>query len=195
MTQNKVSLAEAWEATTLLAELLPFFPRAEIARRFIAAEIYNFVGTKEQLDWFLVAAARTIKKWEGLPPLRALYATRYEPDDGVRPTIELPGFTADELEAKHRLREMAENAQRFENYRRQALLAPPEDREAFRLPELKALAAPAPRTSLADPDAPHRSLKEREEDLASQKQSPRSEEERAELVRGIEAEIGKQRVM
>lgn len=183
--QNKISLAEAWQATTLLSELLPFFPTGDAGRKFVASEIYQFVGTKEQLDWFVVAAARTIKKWEGLPPLRALYATKYEPDDGIRPTIELPGFTADELEAKYRVREIEENARRFENYRRQALLAPPEDRELFALPDMKALPAPMPEP----PGVPQLSMKEREEQLAREKGPARSEEEQGRIVRAIEAAL------
>ena len=131
----KPSLTQIGEAVDALAELVPFFPKVPIAHKVIIAEIYRFVASEEQLTRFIETYVRKVPKYESVPQLRAVFYSLYAPADGVAPTVDVPGFTADDLEAEYRMREMADNERRLEEYRRQAQLAPPEDREPFLLPE------------------------------------------------------------
>jgi hypothetical protein len=188
VTRDKVTVTQVAAAISLLGELISFFPAGEAARRMIIKEVYRFVGTAEQLEWFVDAAAGHIGKWQGLPDLRAIYNTKFAPDDGVMPTVELKGFSSDELEAKHIAREMQENEARLQFYNRQALLARPKDREPFLLPEPKTMDGLNTNADVVvrqpKRDKP---LKELEEELANAPKAPlRSESERDRLVREIQ---------
>jgi hypothetical protein len=132
---ERPTVAEVVKVITAISALLPFFPQDGFAISMIAEEVHRFVGTREQLDWFSRAARGHLSKWEGVPSLRALFCTKYPPFDGVLPIVEFPGLEEDRLEADFRRRELEENEQRLARYRAEALLAPPEDREPFLLPD------------------------------------------------------------
>jgi hypothetical protein len=148
MTENALherpTVGDVINALGLVAAVVPFFPQGP-ALAVVAGDVHRFVGTREQLDWFQRKARGSLSTYDGLPQLRALYATKYEPFDGVAPIVHVAGFEADALEASYSRRVMNENEQRMEAYRREALLAPAEDRAPLELPiaEVKAL-PPAP---------------------------------------------------
>jgi signal transduction histidine kinase len=196
----KPTVLEVSKVVGSLTELISFFPSTLEAKTIIVTEIYNFVGTVEQLEWFKGACIRQMTKWEGVPTLRAIFCTRYAPADGLPATVELPGYSSDEQEARFRLREMEDNDRRMLEYRRQALLAPPEDREPFLLPPAKAPPEPEPGAIVKfDRDRggsgiirkPKPSLIEREQRLAAElAMAPaRSQEERDRLAREIEEKM------
>ena len=153
----KPSRERVFAVVGTLAEVIPFFPQKELALDLITEAVLEFVGTEEQLDWFARAAVRSLSKYEGVPQLRALFCSKYAPADGLPPAVEIPGYTEEELEARFRQREIAENQRRHDEYLRQAQLAPPEDRAPFQLPELKQIPAPHPDT----PPTPIRTEEER----------------------------------
>ena len=132
----KPSVVDVMKGVVLLSELIPFFPASEAAQRVIAMEVRNFVGSSEQLEWFIQAAVRQFPKFEGVPALRALYASRFTPDDNVLPTLNVA--SPEMLEADFRRREMEENERRFEAYKQEALAAG-EELKAFQLPDVKRL--------------------------------------------------------
>jgi hypothetical protein len=121
MRGPKISLEDSVKLVNTLAMLVNWFPQDAAARAMIAAEIHCFVGDRSQVEWFATACIRHFSKWEGLPAFRALYNTRFEPDDGVKPSVDLPGFTTDELEAKYRERVMDENTHKFKEFKQKAL--------------------------------------------------------------------------
>lgn len=145
----KPALTEVVSVVDALSELIPFFPKDELAKKIIAAKIAHFVESKEALRWFGEAAATCVTKWEGIAMLRALYATRYRLTDGPPPTIVnkdgecktlyFPGSSPEELESQAKNLEMEENNRRLEVYRRQALALPPSERTPFPLPAVKSL--------------------------------------------------------
>ena len=123
----------------LFADMIPFFPASTAAHCAVCEEIYSFVGTEEQLAWFSLTYRRTCgKKWEGEPLLRAVFCLKYEPADGIMPTVEVPGHAIDDMEARSRLREMEENERRIQSYKREALEAG-EELKVFPLPDVKRL--------------------------------------------------------
>jgi hypothetical protein len=123
----------------LFAEMIPFFPNSMAALCAICEEIYSFVGTDQELAWFSVEYRRICgKKWEGQPLMRAVFCLKYQPADGIMPTVDAPGHTTEDLEARARLREMEENDLRPEAYKREALEAG-EPLKAFPLPDVKRL--------------------------------------------------------
>jgi hypothetical protein len=155
-----------------LSTTISFFPQDPLALDLITDAVLEFVGTDEQLDWFARAAVRSLSKYEGVPQLRALFSTKYAPADGIPPSVEIPGFTEAELETKFNQKQIEGNERRLAEYKRQAQLAPPEDRAPFELPTLKSLPAP---------------------DASDQVTPIRTDEERAEIARRIEQKIANER--
>lgn len=142
---GRPTVTEVLEAITLVAAVVPFFPTGDLAVAVIAEEVHRFIGTREQLDWFQRLARGSLSKFEGVPQLRALFCTKYAPFDGVEPIVECAGFEEAQLENAYQRRVMDENDARLAQYRREALLAPAEDRAPLELPmpEVKQL-PPAP---------------------------------------------------
>jgi hypothetical protein len=134
---DRPTVGDVVDAMMFMAAALPFFPQDAFALSVIAEEVHKFVGTKEQLDWFKRKAVGWLAQYDGVPGLRALFCTRYSPFDGQVPIVDCPGFEEDRLEAEFRRLEMESNEARLAEYRRQALLAPPEDLEPLQLLEAK----------------------------------------------------------
>jgi hypothetical protein len=174
---SKPTIEQCAKVVLTLSELIPFFPKEDAAQLLIATEIRCFVGSEERLKWFAGEAARRFTKWDGLPYFRALYATRFTPDDGVAPVVWFPGSTPEECEARYRQTELEENTRRLESYRRLALEAPAEDRAPLLLPEAAAILKPIAK-AVAVENKPGASLREREEKLTGEKGPERSFDER-----------------
>ena len=136
---SKPTLDRVGEGVLLLGELIPFFPKSLVARTYAAQYIHAFVDTEEHLEWFISACIEQFPQFEGLPAFRALYNTRYAPADGVMPTVNLPGFSTEELEAKYQAAVLEENTRRQEEYEQKKALAAAEEFKAFPLPEVKRL--------------------------------------------------------
>jgi hypothetical protein len=135
----KPSYDDCMKSVDLLIELVPFFPNSVAARCTVCAEIFSFVSSQEHLDWFTDAYMRTYTKWAGFPTLRALFNTRFAPADGVMPSVNVPGHTTEELEAKYQANMLEENTRREEEFRRQKQLAASDEFQAFPLPDVKRL--------------------------------------------------------
>jgi hypothetical protein len=138
----KPTIERVSQGVLLLMELIPFFPTSIIARSYIAQYIHGFVDTEEHLDWFIGKCIEQFPKFEGLPALRALYCTRFDPADGVPPTVDIPGYSEPELIARHEAAILEENTRREAEFRRQKELAAGEQFKAFPLPEVKRLPKP-----------------------------------------------------
>ena len=140
----KPSIDRVGEGVLLLVELIPFFPTSVVAKTYIAQYIHGFVDTQEHLDWFVGKCIEQFPRFEGLPALRALYCTRYDPADGVTPTVNIPGHSEPDLIAQHQAAVLEENTQRFEEFerQRQEALKAGEDVKAFPLPNVKRLPKP-----------------------------------------------------
>lgn len=185
------------DAVIAMSEVIPFFPQKGLAIDIILEAIRDFIATEEQLDWFVRAAVRKLRKYEGVPHLRQLFCTRYAPADGIQPTFATSEeFLAHEaqMEAQYRQKEIEENEKRFETYKRQAQLAPPEDRELFLLPEPQTIPGDIS-TSVVHIPQQAESLKEvmsirklmSEAEVAALPKTPvRSEEERQQAIRELE---------
>lgn len=144
---------DVFKVVVSMSVVIPFFPKSDLALDLITDAIRCFIANDEQLEWFGKAARISVKTWDdgGIPLLRALFCTKYPPDDGVPPIMEFPGMTATELEGRFRAMEISKSDRRFEEYRRLAVSGPPENREALGLPApISTIAAwrdyePAPR--------------------------------------------------
>ena len=149
----KPTRADTFKVVGALSQIIPFFPTSAAALDLITEFVLEFVGNDEQLQWFARSAGRSLARYEGMPHLRALFCTKYPPADGIQPLVEVEGMSEDQLEADFKRREMAANEARLEEYKRQAALAPPEDRAPLELPAvvemLKPMPAPDPETERA----------------------------------------------
>ena len=183
---NKPSREDISKVVLGFSEVIPYFPRSELAKALIIDAILKFVGTKEQLNWFSQFAIQNMSQWEGVPQLRALFCTKYAPADGEAPTIEIPGFTEGELEARYRAREIEENDRRLESYKKQAeLAAAPEDRKLFFLPSPPQM----PEPTAEDKEYAKKVATSLTSDIL--KATPtRTDEERQKLIDEIERTLG-----
>lgn len=165
----------------LLEDLVPFFPRgkeAKEAQNIIADEIERFVGSRAELSWLGLHAARHLRRWSGIAELRALHAARFTPADGVYIPSEVPGFTAEAIEADWIRREGARQMAAIEAYRAQWRALPPAERAA-------PLMLPAPRPM---PQAVPERFTAFTAFTASIR-APRSDGERAQAVEALKGEL------
>jgi hypothetical protein len=187
---EKVSSAEILETVARIATsgVIPFFPQAEEAWIILTSEIQSFVTDRAALELFVRKLLHYAKKYEGPAQLRQIYCAFGVPADGEYPAEALAGFGPDEAEARSKMREMEENERRLAEYRKQALLQPPEERQPLLLPPVKSLSPP---DEVIEEQALRRSLKEREDELAvAVKLVPvRSEEERRRITEEIQKGI------
>lgn len=190
----KPSREQVLQAVVSIGEIIPFFPKGSLSDDLIVECLLEFIGDERQLEWFANAAVRRLSKYEGIPQLRRLFCIKYQPADGIQPIFDDPAeFAAQEsmLEAQYRMREMEENDRRLAEYRRQAALAPPEDREPLLLPEPKMIPTATTAVVLHQPRET-RSLRELEAEVAALPKSPvRSEEERLRAVQELEETLRK----
>ena len=132
----KPGIEEVCEYVQVLAELVAFFPKSEVAQRIIVNEIRRFCADSKQLKWFIETYVRQVPRYESVAQLRAVFCSRYRPDDGVYSSFEVPGFSSDDLEAQYLAREAEETDRKLAEWRREALTEGSEP-AAFPLPELK----------------------------------------------------------
>lgn len=122
------------------ASAIPFFPKDELGQMVITEELEQFVGTQRELALFYDIVKAKMKDYErdgGLSGLRGIYCTQFKPLDGVYAQTGIAELQPEYLESQFRNREMEENTARIAEYRREAALAPPEDRKPFELPPVK----------------------------------------------------------
>jgi hypothetical protein len=207
----KPSRNEVTRAITTLKSSIPFFPPEELAQAVIAEAVLSFVEDVDKLGFWLKKCVELLQKYEGVPQLRAVYSIWFRPADGIAATVEIPGYTAANMETMFRAREMEENSKRLEAYRAEKLLAPPGDSAPLLLPELKSIPHPGPREfercfwclvespkatwDLTAGECPkcqklRPTIKEREQHLANTKTMPRDEAERRSEVSELNRILG-----
>jgi hypothetical protein len=116
----KPSVKEVGEQVQVLEELVAFFPKSDVAQRVIVTEIHRFCADSKQLKWFIETYARRVSRYESLAQLRAVFCSRYRPDDGIYPTVDVPGLTSNDLEAQYLAREAEETDKKLLEWRREA---------------------------------------------------------------------------
>ena len=85
----KTTLDRVAQGVELIAEFMQDFPPSRAAHGLVAQHIHDFVGTDQQLQWFVQACIRHFHCWPGVPQLRALYCSKFAPDDGESPVCKL----------------------------------------------------------------------------------------------------------
>lgn len=160
-----------------MAEMIPFFPRTDAAQAMIISAIESFVSTMDELNWLTNSAINHMREWKGLPELRGMFCTRFQPRDGRRESCSLPGFTAADAEAAYLSRMAEETARNIDQWKKEKLLAPPGEMEPFTMPA-NAIKPPKPRT-----------LAEVEAEVKAKTGPTRSPEEIDRMARELAAEI------
>jgi hypothetical protein len=80
---------------------IPFFPSDERARASVMEQLRRMCPHIEGLRFIVDTAMARCKQWPGMSELRGLLCTRYNAADGIdEPNCSIPGFTAEEAEAK-----------------------------------------------------------------------------------------------
>jgi hypothetical protein len=118
-------------ALITMRRIIAFFPKDVETQRIIMSQIMRFVGTggdlTQRLEWFAQETINRFTRWGDdctLPSLRALYCTRYDPADGIQPTVVLEGYEENDLEARFRAREMNQYEARLAEWQEQKRLNP-----------------------------------------------------------------------
>jgi hypothetical protein len=118
-----------------MSEVVPFFPQTQIAKELIAAAIAQFVSTPEQLDWLTDTVIRSQREWSGIPELRGLFCSRFQPKDGITVEATTPGYTReDELAQAERSyfeRESRETDAKLALWRKERAALPEAERTAI----------------------------------------------------------------
>ena len=189
----KPTIEECLQAVKVMSLVIPFFPRRDgddgiATHNIIAAEVQRFVANQEQLAWLTETACRFMREWKGIPELRGLFCTKYDPADGVACDSTLPGFTEADLENRWRQKELEERERKACEIDAAKRIAPPGDLEPFALPDVKRLpAAPPVKTRMAE--------LEREMQEAPRATAARTLEERLQIVQEVEHALSLQEAL
>lgn len=79
--------------------MLEFFPRE--SRASVMRLLRVLCPHKRALKWLVSELVNHVNKWPGAAEVRGVLCTRFEPADGIDQWCSLPGYTAEEAEAKH----------------------------------------------------------------------------------------------
>lgn len=85
----KTTLDRVAQGVELIAEFMQDFPPSPAAHNLVTMHVHDFVGTDQELQWFVQACIRHFHYWPGVPQLRALYCSKFAPDDGEAPVCNL----------------------------------------------------------------------------------------------------------
>lgn len=79
--------------------MLAFFPHE--ARASVMTLLRTMCPHRRALKWLVAETVNHVGKWPGPAELRGLLCTRFDAADGIDHWCTLPGYTAEEQEAKH----------------------------------------------------------------------------------------------
>jgi hypothetical protein len=95
--EEKASETDLAEAMDDFATL-PYFPHE--SRAAIVALLVRMVPHRRALKWLVGEFMNHIGKWHGPAELRGVLCTRFDPEDGIDQWSSLPGYSAEDGEAK-----------------------------------------------------------------------------------------------
>ena len=78
---------------------MPFFPTE--SRGAVMALLGKMCPHRTALRWLVAEAVNHCGKWPGMAELRGILCTRFDAADGVEHWSTLPGYRAEDAEAKH----------------------------------------------------------------------------------------------
>jgi len=100
--RNNKPTREQIEAAVESFGALLYFPADAGARLVIMRLLAAICGHVEGLQWLVATMLNRVGEWKGPAQLRALYATRYKPLDGIEgEACQLAGFTPADSEAAY----------------------------------------------------------------------------------------------
>jgi hypothetical protein len=79
--------------------MLAYFPRD--ARASVMRLLRVMCPHRRALKWLVAELVNHVNYWPGPAEVRGLLCTRFDPADGIDQWCSLPGYTAEEAEAKH----------------------------------------------------------------------------------------------
>lgn len=99
--------------------MIPFFPRE--SRASVMRELAKMMPNLPALRWTVETAVAHCRQWPGMAEIRGLLCSRFSPADRIdQPYCTIPGFTAEENEAKYleqheeiKQRELSGSAKQF----------------------------------------------------------------------------------
>lgn len=78
---------------------IPYFPTS--SRASVIVQLGRMCPHKRALEWLTSTAVARCKQWPGMSELRGLLCSRFDAADGLdEPTCSIPGFSAEEQEAR-----------------------------------------------------------------------------------------------
>lgn len=82
--------------------VLKYFPSGADNREMIMVLLQNICDRKDRLAWLVNTLLNHVGEWPGPAQLRAIYAVRFRPADGVEgPTCTIGGFTPGDCEREN----------------------------------------------------------------------------------------------
>lgn len=134
---NGPSIETIVETVARWRAAMPYFPKDPLFEADLSRLLKRMTHDDTRLRWLATAVLDYFEKWPSLAELRSLYATKYEPADGVPAAVVLPGYSASDLETKYEQAQLADDNRRLEAYQQQAVFLP--EAERFQLPAPRSL--------------------------------------------------------
>ena len=100
MADEKFTLDDLNRACDHLATL-PYFPKE--ARGPVMTALRRMCPHKRALEWLVEEVVNHVPSWPGLAELRGILCSRFDPADGIDHWATLPGYRAEDAEAKYLL--------------------------------------------------------------------------------------------
>lgn len=88
------------EAAVNDLESIPFFPRE--SRATVITHLRKMCPHKRALRWLVDTAVTNCRQWPGIAEIRGLLCSRFDAADGIdQPNCSIPGFSAEDAEARY----------------------------------------------------------------------------------------------
>jgi hypothetical protein len=81
--------------------MLEYWPSSPAIRAEIHVLLAKMVPHREALDWLIDELVNRVGRWPGPAELRGILCSRYDPADGIDAWSTLPGYTAEDGEARY----------------------------------------------------------------------------------------------
>lgn len=80
---------------------LRYFPADDLTKRAVMSQIMRYCDRSDGLSWLVSQLVNRVGQWPGPAEVRGLYCSRFKPADGIEANCSLPGFTAEDGEARN----------------------------------------------------------------------------------------------
>jgi hypothetical protein len=75
-----------------MLSIIPWFPTEGPARFVVAGELQSMCRSEEEMDWLVRRMTRLFERWPGIPAMRAVFCSRFNPLDRLQSTAVIEAY-------------------------------------------------------------------------------------------------------